>query len=44
MVVALADRVLEVDINPVKLGPWGVLGLDALVVLNEAPAVDEAVA
>ncbi len=44
MVHALADLVAEVDINPVKLGPWGVLGLDALVVLDAAPPADEAAA
>ncbi len=38
MVHALKDIVVEVDINPVKLGPWGVVGLDALVVCAEAPA------
>ncbi len=32
---ALADCVVEVDINPVKVGAWGVVGLDARVVLND---------
>ena len=32
MVYALRDVVVEVDINPVKVGPWGAVGLDALIV------------
>ncbi|MEP5766186.1 MAG: acetate--CoA ligase family protein [Halieaceae bacterium] len=30
--VAFADDIVEIDINPVKLGAWGAVGLDALVV------------
>ncbi len=37
---ALADCVIEVDINPVKVGAWGVVGLDALVVLSDLPRED----
>jgi acyl-CoA synthetase (NDP forming) len=36
LVDALRDVIVEVDINPVKLGAWGVLGLDALVVCEPA--------
>lgn len=32
MVHALREVIVEVDINPVKVGPWGAVGLDALVV------------
>ena len=42
-VTALADVIAEVDINPVKLGDWGVVGLDALVVCDSpAPAAEDA--
>ena len=34
--VAFADEFVEVDINPVKLGPWGVVGLDALIMYEPA--------
>jgi acyl-CoA synthetase (NDP forming) len=30
--VAFAGEIAEIDINPVRLGAWGALGLDALVV------------
>jgi hypothetical protein len=33
--VLLADTVVEVDINPIKLSANGCLGLDALMVLSE---------
>ena len=36
MVYALRDVVVEVDINPVRVGPWGAVGLDALVVCEPA--------
>ncbi len=35
---AFRNEVQEVDINPVKVGAWGVVGLDALVVLKTADA------
>ncbi len=38
MVHALRDEIIEVDINPVKLGSWGVIGLDALVVCEGGAA------
>jgi acyl-CoA synthetase (NDP forming) len=31
---ALRGEIREIDINPVKLGSWGVVGLDALVICN----------
>ena len=34
--VAFAADISEVDINPVKLGPWGVIGLDALIMYEPA--------
>jgi acyl-CoA synthetase (NDP forming) len=42
MVYALREEIVEVDINPVKLGPWGVVGLDALVVCERATAGGDA--
>ena len=43
LVVALGDEIVEVDINPVKLGAWGVVGLDALVVCTtSADAAEDA--
>jgi SAM-dependent methyltransferase len=38
MVAALAPRLKEADINPVFVGPVGVVAADALVVLVSAPA------
>ncbi len=34
---AMVDCLVEVEINPVKVGAWGVVGLDALVVLDSQP-------
>jgi acyl-CoA synthetase (NDP forming) len=42
LVYALRDVVREVDINPVKVGPWGALGLDALVVCDRLKAAGDA--
>ena len=44
MVHALRDVIVEVDINPVKLGPWGVVGLDALVICETAGVAEETAA
>jgi hypothetical protein len=41
MVYALRADIVEVDINPVKVGSWGVVGLDALVVCEAAPRAAE---
>ncbi len=41
LVHALADRIVEVDINPVKVGAWGAVGLDALVVLDDVAVASE---
>jgi hypothetical protein len=37
MATALAPRLREADINPLFVGPSGVVAADALVVVSDAP-------